>query len=46
MVHSAFIAMTVITQQTREQTRGRFSCLSPFLNLHFMDPVNGEAGKP
>jgi len=42
MVHSAFIAMTVITQQTR----GRFSCLSPFLNLHFMDPVNGEAGKP
>ena len=34
--------------QTRKhaQTRGRFSCLSPFLNLHFIDPVNGEAGKP
>ncbi len=28
------------------QTRGRFSCLNPFLNLHFVDPVNGEAGKP
>ncbi len=28
------------------QTRGRFSCLSPFSNLHFIDPVNGEPGKP
>ena len=39
-----FFGFVVIPESHPRQTRGRFSCLSPFLNLHFIDPVNGEAG--